>query len=338
MKIFFSIVLVKSYIALLACLFSLQPLFAETEDVAFDINSPLQQLVDAAHEEYPGDTASSLLLNKKINQLTFIEAVRLYAAVAGSNDQKYIIESLQRMYITTPDTRYAETILWRLACECARFCDYEKAYAYFQQFIKMFPGSSQYWNARHNEIYAVYNLCLVADFDSSMTEHLIDIAHKYISDSENISSDSYYKVILYMQHAYKVLLQKDILVMQHYATKYKYSWIAETLLGCLQRIKEILIRAENAIDYELSSDKQELDEHQAYQNAMSSIVQTSKDFFEKHDIEMPDKDNFLEQRDKLMSRLSCDGSRIVSDIDFYISNIRHQIISHMPRIELCIQE
>lgn len=182
-------------------------------------------------------SVGDVLTNRKINSFSFEEAFDLYHIAQKSNSNRYKIMALERMYVTSPDAKIAEIILISLGLEYFNNNKYESAYLSFNQFKQLFPGSKYYILSRQKELEAMFFLCKDADHDTTVTEKFIEALDLY-NDDIGIKKEN--NILLeYGEKAYCILISKELLILDHYITKYNYTFDLDTVYAAVKRINRL---------------------------------------------------------------------------------------------------
>jgi len=203
---------------------------ADTEKILSEwINAFLgeKHIKNAKIEDYTG---------KRSRKLNFIDSATLYVLTyktAGPIKRKRI--ALERMYLSCPDIRLIEFILWDLALIYEEIEEYQLASDAFGQFRKLFPGSKQYYVARVKEIYNAYRIIPSYECDQSVTEKLVAICRDYLIDFSK-DHDGWNEVYEILFHLYQNLILRDVMIVTHYLTKHSYIGTTEVFLAILQRL------------------------------------------------------------------------------------------------------
>lgn len=253
-------------------------------------------------------------------KLTSHEASSLW--ILAQKNKKYINEeqiALERMYKLCASATIAEYILLLLTCLYIQKKQYQSAVDVLSVFIKLFPGSQYYKEARILYIQALFELCLTYEYDLESIKETLIQCHLYFKDCEDLdkSDANFISIVNIAQNLYIEIIKQYKTIIQHYVTKYSYTWNVTCLYACLQRFEGIVSITNEALTIPHNNDLYTVE----YEKNMKSISEIISNFFVDNGIVLPKGKKFIEERNLLESKLYDNNAIIKQNIKSTVRNI-----------------
>jgi hypothetical protein len=251
---------------------------------------------------------NDILYNKKVYQLNFEDTIKLYDAARKSRTKKYIINALEHMYVTAPDAKIAELILFKLGCTYIFYRKYESGLLAFAQFKALFPGSKYYNESLKKEIECASKLCLSIYHDSTMAQKLITLLNLYDEQNELINQ---HELINLYHKGYSIIVGKHLFYLNHYIDKYLYTFDYSTVYASLLELYTLQNELENIFD---------LPHNFKGKHIFENLYEDVLTFFENHPIVIPEGKDFIPLKKDLETYIEKNYKLIRNDIKKILRN------------------
>jgi hypothetical protein len=268
-------------------------------------------------------------INRKAQTLNFFEAIGLFLfSLTKKKYDKYVLWSLERLYVLSADAKLSELILWNIAAEYEKCEKFRVASELYSQFKKLFPGSTFYWAARYKEIVTAYKFCQHEYHDIYDTEKTLNLAQEYTSDLLELEKTVSVEIITIWQDLSMRMIKKTVNIALHYLKKNQYTYNPICLLSAWQRLDELnsdIDYFSNFIDQYTSGDNV----HQKYCAVLIEMKSIMSLFFEKNNtVVLPSGNNYEEEYDIILQHIVKNKSDLICQLSDVYKKINYCIESY----------
>ena len=173
--------------------------------------------------------------NKKIENLTYDEALKVYAYYKKLGKKQQLGQTIQRILALSTDHDLIDTLLIELADIEFEFEHYPKAEEFYAQHAQLYPGGSRLDYVMKQTIEASFKQLLEPHRDQTKTKDTIRVATKFLSifPAENQYSE---RVAYILQTCYMNLIEHELNQVVFYLNRYTLTQQQKTLDAAWQRL------------------------------------------------------------------------------------------------------
>jgi hypothetical protein len=268
--------------------------------------------------------------SRKSNTLNFFEAAAfLLFAMTDKKYNKHIIWALERLYVLSGDAKLSELLLWNLANTYESYEKYKAASELYNQFKKIFPGSSFYWLSRYKEITVSYKYSQNEYHDISENEKIIELIKEYIIDNNHFNEVFFQEIMVILHDLSFKIIKKNLDTGLHYLKKYSYTHNNHTILSAWLRLYTLFDYIEFYQELSLTYDGgKENEKNKIYYATLLEIKRIVMDYFQMHDLIPPKGLQYEKEHDEIMKYISQNKSTLLNDIKNIFKKAHYAIESY----------
>jgi outer membrane protein assembly factor BamD (BamD/ComL family) len=175
---------------------------------------------------------------KKIERLTFDEAVAVYTYYKKQNKKPQMGQVIERIITLTTDHDFIYPLLIELADLMFEFEDYKKAEEYYGQHAAMYPGGAHRDYVKMRQIESAYKQILDVHRDQTKTKETRKLIESYLPTlkPENPNREKIQKIL---DQCLMILLESEISYINFYIHKYHTLQQPKALNAAFKRLEHI---------------------------------------------------------------------------------------------------
>lgn len=200
-----------------------------------EVAQPKQQEKKAV-EQHPAN-------NKKIESLTYDEALQVYAYYKKLGKKKQLAQTIERIIALSTDHDLIDSLLLELADLQFEFENYPKAEEYYIKHAQLYPGGERLDYVMKQTIESSFKQVLEPHRDQTKTKDTIRAATQFLSKfpADNSYSE---RIAFILQTCYMNLMEHELNQVQFYLHRYTLTQQQKALDAAWKRLmfltKEIL--------------------------------------------------------------------------------------------------
>lgn len=268
--------------------------------------------------------------SRKSNTLNFFEAAAfLLFSMTDKKYNKHIIWALERLYVLSGDAKLSELLLWNLANAYEGYEKYKAASELYNQFKKIFPGSSFYWLSRYKEITVSYKYSQNEYHDISENEKIIELIKEYIIDNNHFNEVFFQDIIFILHDLSFKIIKKTLDTGLHYIKKYSYTHNNNTILSAWLRLYNLFDHIEFYEELILTYDgEKQNDKNKLYYATLLEIKRIIIEYLEIHEVLPPKGLQYEKEHDEIMKYIAQNKSTLINDLKNIFNKAHYAIESY----------